>query len=74
MEVVCPHCGGVNASATCPACGRRWVLGHFDHDEADGLCPFDRAKQAGRSIEAMAAGLRQTTCTSCHTEFVSALR
>jgi hypothetical protein len=34
-------------------------------------CDFCAEKRAGRLAEAVSAGLRQRTCASCHTEFLS---
>jgi hypothetical protein len=36
------------------------------------LCDFDQSRDAGASAELIViAGLRQRTCTACHTEFLS---
>src|SRR5215470_6883631 len=35
------------------------------------LCDFCSAKAQGKLVEAVNAGMRQRTCPSCHTEFLS---
>jgi hypothetical protein len=71
-EIVCRHCGARNPVAHCPRCGRRWVVVHDAHEDVQGICAFERFKVAGRLTDAVAAGLRQATCTTCHTECLSA--
>lgn len=86
-ELPCGHCGQLQLVARCPACGRWWVVTKerlqgqgrpFDARPAlaadmEGLelvCDFCDLSLAGGAA-AVAAGMRQTTCVKCHTEFLS---
>ena len=82
----CRDCGEVCTVATCDRCGRSFVVtvAHIEGrerdfgdglatgvvDRPDWLCDVDRAKDASGAAAAVAAGLRQRTCASCHSQLV----
>ena len=83
----CEHCNTDNLVAECGRCARSYVittahvegrLRDFDAGPVSHLthvllsdCDFCLRQSLGDSLETASAGLRQRTCASCHTEFLT---